>query len=44
MFEEHYTTTPPQQGIAPDLSARSGLDTRRLAPSKTEASTTPPTP
>jgi ribonucleoside-diphosphate reductase alpha chain len=27
MFEEGYTTTPPQQGIAPDLSARSGLDT-----------------
>ncbi len=26
MFEEHYTTTPPQQGIAPDLSARSGLE------------------
>jgi ribonucleoside-diphosphate reductase alpha chain len=24
--EEYYTTTPPQQGIAPDLSARSGLD------------------
>jgi ribonucleoside-diphosphate reductase alpha chain len=27
MFEEGYTTTPPQQGIAPDLTARSGLDT-----------------
>ncbi len=25
-FEDHYTTTPPQQGIAPDLSARSGLE------------------
>jgi ribonucleoside-diphosphate reductase alpha chain len=24
---DYYTTTPPQQGIAPDLSARSGLDT-----------------
>ncbi len=24
--EHTYTTTPPQQGIAPDLSARSGLD------------------
>ena len=23
---EYYTTTPPQQGIAPDLSARSGLE------------------
>jgi ribonucleoside-diphosphate reductase alpha chain len=23
---EHYTTTPPQQGIAPDLPARSGID------------------
>jgi ribonucleoside-diphosphate reductase alpha chain len=23
--EQHYTTTPPQQGIAPDLAARSGL-------------------
>jgi ribonucleoside-diphosphate reductase alpha chain len=23
---QHYTTTPPQQGIAPDLSARSGLE------------------
>jgi ribonucleoside-diphosphate reductase alpha chain len=23
---EHYTTTPPQQGIAPDLTARSGID------------------
>jgi ribonucleoside-diphosphate reductase alpha chain len=25
--DSFYTTTPPQQGIAPDLSARSGLDT-----------------
>ena len=25
--DDYYTTTPPQQGIAPDLSARSGLDT-----------------
>jgi ribonucleoside-diphosphate reductase alpha chain len=25
--EHTHTTTPPQQGIAPDLSARSGLDT-----------------
>jgi len=25
--EDHHFTTPPQQGIAPDLSARSGLDT-----------------
>ncbi len=25
-LDEHYTTTPPQQGIAPDLSARSGLN------------------
>jgi ribonucleoside-diphosphate reductase alpha chain len=25
--ESAYTTTPPQQGIAPDLTARSGLDT-----------------
>ena len=25
--ESEYYTTPPQQGIAPDLSARSGLDT-----------------
>ncbi len=25
--DDFYTTTPPQQGIAPDLSARSGLDT-----------------
>ena len=24
--EQHYTTTPPQQGIAPDLAARSGID------------------
>jgi ribonucleoside-diphosphate reductase alpha chain len=24
--DDYYTTTPPQQGIAPDLSARSGLD------------------
>jgi ribonucleoside-diphosphate reductase alpha chain len=24
--DDFYTTTPPQQGIAPDLSARSGLD------------------
>ncbi len=31
MFEEGYTTTPPQQGIAPDLTARSGLtDNREL--------------
>jgi ribonucleoside-diphosphate reductase alpha chain len=36
-------TTPPQQGIAPDLSARSGLDTA-VCLSKTEASTTSPTP
>ena len=25
--DDYHTTTPPQQGIAPDLSARSGLDT-----------------
>jgi ribonucleoside-diphosphate reductase alpha chain len=25
-LEEFYTTTPPQQGIAPDLSARSGIE------------------
>ncbi|MGD0444010.1 MAG: vitamin B12-dependent ribonucleotide reductase [Edaphobacter sp.] len=24
--DEHYTTTPPQQGIAPDLTARSGSE------------------
>jgi ribonucleoside-diphosphate reductase alpha chain len=24
--DDYYTTTPPQQGIAPDLSARSGLE------------------
>ena len=24
--DDFYTTTPPQQGIAPDLTARSGLD------------------
>jgi ribonucleoside-diphosphate reductase alpha chain len=25
--DDYHTTTPPQQGISPDLSARSGLDT-----------------
>jgi ribonucleoside-diphosphate reductase alpha chain len=24
--DDYYTTTPPQQGIAPDLAARSGID------------------
>ena len=37
--------TAPQGGIAPDLQARSGLDTpSNPFPQKTEASTTPPPP
>jgi ribonucleoside-diphosphate reductase alpha chain len=29
--DDYYTTTPPQQGIAPDLSARSGLTESNLS-------------
>ena len=46
--QTYYDRTPPQQGIAPDLSARSGLALPTpeplLPPWKTAASTTPPTP